>query len=754
MRGWSRALILRVVFVYALFSILWIVFTDRFLALGVSDPTLWNQIQTLKGLLFVLLSAAFLGFVLNRELKETHRAEQALRETEQRYRGIIQSTPMGVHMYTLDPVGELIFTGSNPAADEILGLDHEALVGLPILQAFPGLKGRDIPAKYRQVAREGGEWRAEEVLYQDKRLQGVFEVYAFQSEPGKVVVMFNEITERRRAEEELRQLSEFNQGIIQNMAEGLVVEDAQGQITFVNPAAAEMLGYEREDIKGQDWRMVIPPDQHVIVEAANERRRRGDADRYQLHLLHKDGTRIPVLVSGSPIIIGEEFQGTMAVFTDITLIKQREREHEAIVTVSAALRSASSRETMLPIILQQLAFLLRADGAAVLLNGEQDGQVRIEAAIGHWRDWRGVRGKPSVDLCFHPSKIHRPVIREKAVDLIPIIGSDLRSGLSELICVPLVSQDDVLGGVLVGRSEKFDTTEIRILTAIADMAANALRRASLMETLEIRVAERTRDLQVAYEQLKELDELKSEFVSNVSHELRTPITNILLYLDLVQRPEKTEKQEAYFEILERESGRLKHLIEDLLTLSRLEREPEERQLEPVELTSLLDHVLTAHTARAKAKGLAVEQDMDEDARQVIADRQQLEQVFTNLIDNAIAYTPEGGEVRISSWLKRDEQADQLAVAIANSAPAIPEEEIPQLFDRFFRGVTGRESGEPGTGLGLAICKEIVERHQGRLEVESSPEKGTIFTVWLPFRSAGRGKPTGIPDSASPLTREG
>jgi PAS domain S-box-containing protein/putative nucleotidyltransferase with HDIG domain len=135
-----------------------------------------------------------------------------------------------------------------------------------------------------------------------------------------------EIIERKQAEEEIRRLKDFNEGIVQNMAEGIAVEDAEGCIIFVNPAAADLLGYSPEELVGQHWTAIVPSDQHPSVQAAHERRMHGEADRYELQLVRQDGTLVPVLVSGSPRIEEGRFAGTLTVFTDITEHKQVEEE--------------------------------------------------------------------------------------------------------------------------------------------------------------------------------------------------------------------------------------------------------------------------------------------------------------------------------------------------------------------------------------------------------------------------------------------
>ncbi|UCH10718.1 MAG: PAS domain S-box protein, partial [Fidelibacterota bacterium] len=135
--------------------------------------------------------------------------EDALRESEARYRSIIDSTPMGIHTYRLDKEDRLIFEGANRAADEILGVDHTQFIGKTIEEAFPGAIGTDILGNYRRLAHEGGTWTKEDSVYEDEQISGAFEVHAFQPSPGKISAMFSDVTERRRAEEALR-LTQFS----------------------------------------------------------------------------------------------------------------------------------------------------------------------------------------------------------------------------------------------------------------------------------------------------------------------------------------------------------------------------------------------------------------------------------------------------------------------------------------------------------------------------------------------------------------
>jgi signal transduction histidine kinase len=276
----------------------------------------------------------------------------------------------------------------------------------------------------------------------------------------------------------------------------------------------------------------------------------------------------------------------------------------------------------------------------------------------------------------------------------------------------------------------FTTSRVERLRAFTDQAGVALENAQFYEELERRVEERTRALAEANEQLKQLDKLKDQFISNVSHELRTPLTNIKLHLGLLDK-RGPEALGRHLPTLQRETERLRGLIEDLLNLARLQTRALPPQREPFLLDELLAEVVAVHLARAEAKRLTLHHELNPTLAEVLLDRAEMMQVFNNLLGNAVAYTASGGHLEVSARAAKLGARQGVAIRFHNPS-VIPPEDQPHLFERFYRGRTGRESNEPGTGLGLAICKEIVERHHGRIDVDSHPSHGTAFTVWVPL----------------------
>jgi PAS domain S-box-containing protein len=234
--------------------------------------------------------------------------------------------------------------------------------------------------------------------------------------------------------------------------------------------------------------------------------------------------------------------------------------------------------------------------------------------------------------------------------------------------------------------------------------------------------------------LKALDRMKSQFVSNVSHELRTPITTIKLYTALMQQS-PMDKWEEYLDTLTREAERQARLVEEILQISRIEAGRLEITPCPTRLNELTEMVFANHLPLAQQEGLAIEYRPTEPGPVALIDRDRMTQVLTNVVSNAIQYTPRKGKIVISTSEKEAEGCTWAAVTVEDTGMGIPEEELPHIFERFFRGERPRSMQVSGTGLGLAIAKDIVELHGGQVTVESKVDTGTTFTLWLPLADA-------------------
>jgi PAS domain S-box-containing protein len=224
---------------------------------------------------------------------------------------------------------------------------------------------------------------------------------------------------------------------------------------------------------------------------------------------------------------------------------------------------------------------------------------------------------------------------------------------------------------------------------------------------------------------KELDRLKDIFVADVSHELRTPTTNIGLYLELLETAQESKKEE-YIQVLKEQSQLLRRLVEDILDLSRLAiGKTRKIEFEPVDLNLLVEQTITAYSPAAQQVGLRLSVELDSSAV-VRGDAHYLSRAIQNLIGNAIQYTP-AGWVKVTNW----RNGEWICLEVRDSGIGIGEEDLPHIFERFYRGRSVRQSKIHGTGLGLAIVKEIIELHNGRIEVESKVGVGSVFRLYIP-----------------------
>lgn len=226
---------------------------------------------------------------------------------------------------------------------------------------------------------------------------------------------------------------------------------------------------------------------------------------------------------------------------------------------------------------------------------------------------------------------------------------------------------------------------------------------------------------------RELDQMKNQFVSDVSHELRTPLTNLSLYLGLLSTVQDQDKQDEYILTLRRETERLTHLIEDLLTISRLEASKTRFQIRAVDLNQLLENLVCDRAILAAQRSIVLEFTPTDDLPLASVDKNMLTQALSNLLTNATNYTLPGGQIKVTL---AQPETDWITIHILDTGVGIPVDEVDHIFDRFYRGSATHATGAEGTGLGLAISKEIIHRLGGRITIESTPGKGSAFTVWL------------------------
>lgn len=237
--------------------------------------------------------------------------------------------------------------------------------------------------------------------------------------------------------------------------------------------------------------------------------------------------------------------------------------------------------------------------------------------------------------------------------------------------------------------------------------------------------------------MKRTEEMRTDFVANVSHELRSPLSAILGFVETLQGPAQDDKEarDRFLNIMVQEANRMARLIDDLLSLSRVEIQEHVAPSELIDVNLILKNIIDILSIKAEKKNVTLVLRCSGEAMAIPADGDQMTQVFQNLIDNAIKYGKEGGEViidcrKVSQMPNRN--IPGIAISVTDQGDGIEPQHIPRLTERFYRVDKARSRSMGGTGLGLAIAKHIIARHRGRLNIESKPGSGSTFTVSLPI----------------------
>lgn len=300
-----------------------------------------------------------------------------------------------------------------------------------------------------------------------------------------------------------------------------------------------------------------------------------------------------------------------------------------------------------------------------------------------------------------------------------------------ILCLPMRDKaGDILGvfQVLNKREGPFGKEDEEVLAAMASQAAIALENARLYD-----------DVKKAYDRLKQLDQMKSDFLANISHELRTPLTPVIGYVDMMVGESLgpiTEQQRKGLQVIQQSVDRMRHLVEDLLTFVRMEQRHLTLRAEPFDAGAFVAEVATTQQAKAQGKAVSLTVQMPDERLLVKGDRGELVRVLAHLLDNAIKFTDEGGVTVSAARVTTGEGEPAVEIAVQDTGIGIPAGEEERIFQRFYQVDASSTRRYGGTGLGLAIAKEVVEAHGSRVMLETAPGKGSRFSFRLPLIGPG------------------
>jgi signal transduction histidine kinase/HAMP domain-containing protein len=422
--------------------------------------------------------------------------------------------------------------------------------------------------------------------------------------------------------------------------------------------------------------------------------------------------------------------------TRTTDLAQSVDELKALGEVSQAVSASLDLRTVLTSVVSHAVRLSGSDNGGIYEYDEQTQALLLRAT--NKLSTELIEAIEEVRIPLSDTVVGRTIANREPVQIADILAEKdypLRDILARmetraLLGVPLIREETVLGALIVGRKVpgQFPKEIVDLLQTYATQSVLAIQNARLFRDIQ----EQRHQLEFANERLKELDKLKSGFLSNVSHELRTPLAAVKsLIVNMLDGVTGTlnDKQVRYVTGIKESTERLTRLINDLLDLSVIEKGRTELKPAHFSLTKLLDEVADNLRPTAENKLIRLDAPPADETVTVWADRDKIAQVLTNLIGNAVKFTSSQGQVNVSV---HKNGAAWVEVSVADTGPGIAPDEANKIFDEFYQVRQSDKKKSRGVGLGLAISRKLVEMHGGKIWVESVVGKGSTFSFTVPM----------------------
>jgi len=535
------------------------------------------------------------------------------------------------------------------------------------------------------------------------------------------------------------------EAIIGGMSDGVMLVDEEGRTVFINPAGQRLLGksavgvpifrhsevYGLRDAHGR----LLDPGELPAAQALSTGRPVHD----MTVIIGRDESKVAVSMSATPLQEDGRSTGVIVMFRDITERRALEEQMQAqaeraqiLADAGAFFSSNIDPEWVTQAIAERTAEVL-GDWAAVILKSGNSKELRV-ASIYH-RDIASL-GLAWSYIYRQPLVVGEGLIGQVVSTNYPSLTTNVRPSLdatnpgsmyhaapmklASLLILPLRTRREMIGALVIAANDPdraMTDDKLPLAEVLAERAALAIENAKLYtEQVEAR------------RKVEDLSRLKDEFLSIASHELRTPVTSIKGYTQLAKMLIKEGDlgtSEEYLDIALDQIDRMSRLILELLDVSRIETGRLEIRREPIPWAQFVRDVVHRHHTAVSDRRFHVS--VPSLGRVVTGDRDRLEQVLGNLLENAVKYSPEGSDITVAI----DDKGDSLVTAVCDRGIGIPADELNQVFERFHRGRQVSSTNYGGLGLGLYITKQIIERHGGTIWVESKEGQGTTFYFSLP-----------------------
>lgn len=650
--------------------------------------------------------------------------------------------------YTFDSLGDPIFVHdqefrilrANQRLGQLLGRDPSVLGGRSVSDLLPRKnKGFKNCPYCEGIAGEGDD--------PDPWLTGYFLASnsTFIDPAGRqlgTVHALKDISERKRAEEKYRTL-------VSNVQEGVFISTPQGRFLDFNDALMRMLGYEDRD-------ELLKADIPSMFVSSGDRERlkkllqdHGTVADFEYEIRRKDGEVRSMMESSMAICdtTGNltALQGFLLDITDRKRaeqeIRRRNRELMVLNSIGKTLSESLDLQDSVQRTLRQMAELFHLDATSLYLFDEAGLTLKRIAAVGHRSD--AARSIPPVtvqpDLIQHIKAMRATFLSVQGLPIPALLREAQRKeGLHSAFVVILWSKDRVLGGLIVASRapREFSPADVNLLIAVGSQISSAIERSLLYE--ETRQA--YENLRRAQEQLLHSEKMAAvgQLISGVAHELNNPLTAILGYSQLLLSGGQLPQQAVeYSDKLYKQAQRTHRIVQNLLSFAR-QHKPERI---PVQLNQVLEDTLALRDYDLRLSNIRVHRNFARHLPITAADPHQLQQVFLNLVNNAVDAILEGASDG-DLWVTTRAEPDRLIIEFQDNGPGV--KDASRVFDPFY---TTKPVGK-GTGLGLSICYGIVSEHGGSIQVRNLEPRGACFTIELPYHQPSPSKNAEVEETSS------